>query len=69
MLSVRAVFTDTPPHLKAPDDVSAWTARYDGTTMTVTRGFEATADVVVEGDYQAGLAGGQFIGMLLAQVR
>ena len=62
--SLSERFTDTPPHLKAPDDVSAWTARYDGTTMTVTRGFEATADVVVEGDYQAGLAGGQFIGML-----
>jgi ectoine hydroxylase-related dioxygenase (phytanoyl-CoA dioxygenase family) len=30
----------------------------------VARGFDAGADVVVEGDYQAGIAGGQFIGML-----
>ncbi|HZZ87989.1 MAG TPA: phytanoyl-CoA dioxygenase family protein, partial [Caulobacteraceae bacterium] len=38
--------------------------RYDGETITVGRGFDANADVRVEGDYQAGIAGGQFIGML-----
>jgi ectoine hydroxylase-related dioxygenase (phytanoyl-CoA dioxygenase family) len=60
--SLSERFADAPPHL--PDDVGAWTARYDGETMTVARGFDPMADVVVEGDYQAGLAGGQFIGML-----
>jgi hypothetical protein len=57
-------FEGAPPHLKLQDDVGAWTARYDGAAITVARGFDAAADVMVEGDYQAGLAGGQFIGML-----
>jgi Phytanoyl-CoA dioxygenase (PhyH) len=62
--SLSERFTDAPPHLKLPKHVGAWTARYDGETITVKRGFDASATVVVEGDYQAGLAGGQFIGML-----
>jgi hypothetical protein len=62
--SLSERFTDAPPHLQLPDDAGAWTARYDGAAMTVARGFDPGADVVVEGDYQAGLAGGQFIGML-----
>jgi ectoine hydroxylase-related dioxygenase (phytanoyl-CoA dioxygenase family) len=62
--SLSERFADAPPHLGLPDDVGAWTARYDGEAMTVSRGFDASADVTVEGDYQAGLAGGQFIGML-----
>jgi len=62
--SLSERFADAPPHLKLPDDVGAWTARYDGAAMTVARGFDASADVTVGGDYQAGLAGGQFIGML-----
>jgi ectoine hydroxylase-related dioxygenase (phytanoyl-CoA dioxygenase family) len=62
--SLSERFTDAPPHLQLPGDVGAWTARYDGEAMSVARGFDPAADVVVEGDYQAGLAGGQFIGML-----
>ncbi|HEX3916072.1 MAG TPA: phytanoyl-CoA dioxygenase family protein [Caulobacteraceae bacterium] len=62
--SLSERFEDAPPHLQLPDDVGAWTARYDGSVMTVARGFDPAADVTVEGDYQAGLAGGQFIGML-----
>ena len=62
--SLSERFADAPPHLKLPDDVGAWTARYDGDAITVARGLDASADVTVEGDYQAGLAGGQFIGML-----
>jgi len=62
--SLSERFADAPPHLQLPDDVGAWIARYDGAAMTVARGFDPAADVVVEGDYQAGLAGGQFIGML-----
>ena len=59
--SLSERFTDAPPHLQLADDVGAWMARYDGSAMSVARGFDPKADVVVEGDYQAGLAGGQFI--------
>jgi hypothetical protein len=62
--SLSERFADAPPHLKLEGDVGAWNARYDGGQITVARGFDAGADVVVEGDYQAGIAGGQFIGML-----
>ena len=62
--SLSERFADAPPHLELPDNVGAWTARYDGAAMTVARGFDPAADVTVDGDYQAGLAGGQFIGML-----
>jgi len=62
--SLSEGFTDAPPHLQLPGNLAAWTARYDGDAMTVSHGFDAGADVVVEGDYQAGLTGGQFIGML-----
>jgi len=62
--SLSERFADAPPHLQLPDDTGAWTARYDGGAITVARGFDADADVTVEGDYQAGLAGSQFIGML-----
>ena len=62
--SLSERFTDAPPHLGLDGDVAAWTARYDGETIAVARGFDAGADMVVEGDYQAGLAGGQFVGML-----
>jgi len=62
--SLSERFTQAPPHLKLPRNVGAWTARWDGNAMTVGRGFDAKADFVVEGDYQAGLAGAQFVGML-----
>ena len=62
--SLSERFTDAPPHLKLPKNVGAWKAHYDGETLSVARGFDPKADVVVEGDYQAGLAGAQFIGML-----
>ena len=62
--SLTERFTDAPPHLKLPGNVGAWNVRYDGGAVTVQHGFDADADVKVEGDYQAGIAGGQFIGML-----
>ena len=40
------------------------TLRYDGETLTVSRGFDERADVVVEGDYQAALTAAQFVGVL-----
>ncbi len=62
--SLSERFSDAPPHLKLPKNVGAWKARYDGEAIIVSRGFDPKADVVVEGDYQAGLAGAQFVGML-----
>jgi hypothetical protein len=62
--SLSERFTEAPPHLKLPKNTGAWKARYDGEAITVARGFDPKTDVVVEGDYQAGLAGAQFIGML-----
>src|SRR5438552_4109999 len=55
-------FTDAPPHLGFPDDVAAWTVRWDGTDVAVERGAAADADVVVEGDYQAALTAAQHVG-------
>jgi ectoine hydroxylase-related dioxygenase (phytanoyl-CoA dioxygenase family) len=52
--SLSERFANAPPHLKLPDHTGAWTARYDGSAITVSRGFDAAADVTVEGDYQAG---------------
>ncbi|HLK25015.1 MAG TPA: phytanoyl-CoA dioxygenase family protein [Caulobacteraceae bacterium] len=62
--SLSERFTDAPPHLELPKNTGAWTARWDGETLSVARRFDAKADIVVEGDYQAGLAGAQFIGVL-----
>ena len=61
--SLSERFADAPPHLGLPDNVGAWTARYDGETLSLARGFDPEADMAVEGDYQAGLAGGQFVGV------
>ena len=62
--SLSERFGDAPPHLGLPSDVGAWTMRYDGENVSVARGFDAAADLVVEGDYQAGLAGAQFVGVM-----
>ncbi|MFI4975673.1 MAG: phytanoyl-CoA dioxygenase family protein [Caulobacterales bacterium] len=62
--SVSERFTDAPPHLEFPDNVGAWSMRYDGDAVSVSRAFNADADMVVEGDYQAGLTGAQFVGVL-----
>jgi phytanoyl-CoA dioxygenase PhyH len=62
--SVSERFTDAPPHLKFDGDVASWSMRYDGESITVTREFNPTADLTVEGDYQAALAAAQFVGVL-----
>jgi hypothetical protein len=56
--------TEAPPHLKFPDNVATWSMRYDGENVRVTRDFDDSADMVIEGDYQAALTGAQFVGML-----
>jgi ectoine hydroxylase-related dioxygenase (phytanoyl-CoA dioxygenase family) len=62
--SISERFTDAPPHLKFPDAIGAWSMRYDGENVSVAREFNASADPVVEGDYQATLAAAQFVGVL-----
>jgi len=57
-------FTDAPPHLGLDEGVAAWKMRWDGSALNVARGFDPDADLVVEGDYQAALAGAQMVGML-----
>ena len=63
--SLSERLTNTPPHLKAPDDTASWSLHYDGETAIVSRAFDPTADVVVEADYQAALATAQFVGALV----
>jgi len=57
-------FADAPPHLGFPDNLASWSARFDGHELTVSRAFDPTADLIVEGDYQAALCAAQFVGVL-----
>lgn len=57
-------FTDAPPHLGFAGAVATWSARFDGTTLEVSRSFDDAADLVVEGDYQAALTTAQVVGAL-----
>ena len=62
--SLSERFDNAPPHLNLPGKVAAWTLRYDGETVTVTRGFDESSDVKAEGAYQAALTSAQFVGVL-----
>ena len=62
--SVSERFTNAPPHLKFADEVGAWKMRFDGENVSVARGFDESADLIVEGDYQAALMAAQFVGVL-----
>ena len=62
--SVAERFTNAPPHMKFADNVAAWSMRYDGDKVTVSREFDANADQRIEGDYQAALTAAQFVGLL-----
>ena len=64
--SISERFTDAPPHLRLPDDVASWSARWDGEELTVSRQADADADVVVDGDYQAALTAAQRVGITSA---
>jgi ectoine hydroxylase-related dioxygenase (phytanoyl-CoA dioxygenase family) len=63
--SLSERYTDAPPHLKLPGDAGAWTLRFDGEQAELSRGFDETADVTLEADYQAALALKQFVGVLV----
>lgn len=60
--SIAERFTNAPPHLKLPNDTGAWTARYDGDAVRVEAAFDAASDLVIEGDYSAGLVMAQRVG-------
>jgi ectoine hydroxylase-related dioxygenase (phytanoyl-CoA dioxygenase family) len=62
--SIAERYTGAPPHLKCPRGVATWSMAYDGEAVTVARAFNPQADVVSEGDYQAGLFSAQFVGVL-----
>ncbi len=57
-------FTDAPPHLKFPDNAAAWSLRYDNGECCISRELIPDADMIVEGDYQAGVTAAQFVGVL-----
>jgi ectoine hydroxylase-related dioxygenase (phytanoyl-CoA dioxygenase family) len=61
--SLSEGFDHAPPHLQVPGDRAAWTLRWDGSELTVARGFDPAADRVIEGDYQAALTAAQWVGL------
>ena len=63
--SLSERFTDAPQHLKFPGDVAAWSLRFDGEDVAISRDFDETADVVLECEYQAALALAQYVGVLV----
>jgi hypothetical protein len=62
--SLSERFTDAPPHLRLPGNVATWSLRFDGERATVSRAFDAGADLTVEADYQAALQPAQFVGVM-----
>jgi ectoine hydroxylase-related dioxygenase (phytanoyl-CoA dioxygenase family) len=61
--AVSGRFSQTPPHLGAAGDVACCTIRFDGAAFSLTPDFDASADLVVEADYQAALTGAQMVGI------
>jgi len=57
-------FTEAPPHLGLPGDVGVCTIAFDGEAFTISPSFDASADLVVEADYQAALTGAQMVGII-----
>ena len=62
--SISERFADAPPHLEFDDNIAQWQVCFADNTLTVSREFDATADLLVEGDYQAALMLAQTIGAL-----
>jgi hypothetical protein len=61
--SLSGRFTQAPPHLEMPSDVASCTIRFDGEAFSLTPAFDPSADLVIEGDYQAALTGAQMVGI------
>ncbi len=62
--SICERFADAPPHLEFPENVAQWQVRFADDTLTVSRDFDPSADLLVEGDYTAALLFAQSIGAL-----
>jgi hypothetical protein len=62
--SISEKFSHAPPHLNFPSDMASWSLSYDERDVVIAREFNASADLVVEGDYQAALTMAQFVGLL-----
>jgi len=62
--SAAVRLTDAPSHLAFDGGVAVARVVWDGTTMGVDRTFDADADLVVQGDYQAVLTAAQAVGAL-----
>jgi hypothetical protein len=62
--SASGRFTDAPPHLGLPGDVGGCTIAFDGEAFTTSSSFDASADLVVEADYQAALTAAQMVGII-----
>ena len=57
-------FANAPPHLGCPGGLAQWSLCFDGDRVEVGREPVESPDVLVEGDYQAGLALAQVVGAL-----
>jgi hypothetical protein len=61
--SLSGRFTQAPPHLELPGDVACCTIRFDGAAFSLGPAFDASADLVIEGDYQAAVTAAQMVGI------
>jgi len=62
--SLTERFNNAPPHLRFADNVAQWSLTYDGSNLSVGRESVDSPDVLIEGDYQAGLAMAQIVGAM-----
>jgi ectoine hydroxylase-related dioxygenase (phytanoyl-CoA dioxygenase family) len=65
--SLCECFSDAPEHLGFPDQTAAWHVVFDGSDLSVDRGYRASADLEITGEYQAALMMAQSIGALSSQ--
>ena len=56
-------FTDAPPHMGFDGGVAAFSLRYDGQDISLSRAFDREADLRLEGDFQAALSFAQMVGI------
>ena len=62
--SITERFINAPPHLGFANGVAQWSLAFDGTNLQVGRRPVTSPDVLVEGEYQAGLALAQVVGAM-----
>jgi hypothetical protein len=60
--SLTERFTNAPPHLGFADNVAQWSLDFDGSNLQVGRQELESPDILVEADYQAGIASAQVVG-------